>query len=339
MKKIITSFSLLLATTLAFGQQIGNGYAPATNDYTIPLLSGLYSGVNTIGGIPDLSHNWNHLFVIRHGNENNNNQLQIGSSYVENDRLFFRKIASQDLSSRNPAWLELATRGGNTFVGDQIINGSVGIGTEAPNGLLDIRKTTLNAGGKSIVNIIGSTWSGDGAALVLNQLWNDRSYKTNIDNFGSNQGMVGSGLRVQTSYWDGSKVETITPLTLTPVGNLGLGIINPKNKLDVKGTIHSQEVKVDMLDWSDFVFKKEYDLPTLAEVEKHIKENGHLEDIPSEKEVLENGINLGEMNAKLLQKIEELTLYMIDIKKENDQMKVKQLEFEKTINELKNKSK
>jgi hypothetical protein len=99
-------------------------------------------------------------------------------------------------------------------------------------------------------------------------------------------------------------------------GNVGIGKMNPKNKLDVNGTIHSQEVKVDMDNWSDFVFKKEYNLPTLKEVENHIAEKGHLENIPSEEEVLKNGINLGEMNAKLLQKIEELTLYMINQNKQ-----------------------
>jgi len=101
-------------------------------------------------------------------------------------------------------------------------------------------------------------------------------------------------------------------------GNVGIGSLNPTNKLDVNGTIHAKEVKVDMDGWSDFVFKKEYNLPTLEEVEKHIAEKGHLENIPSEKEVLQNGINLGEMNARLLQKIEEMTLYMIEMKKENE---------------------
>lgn len=99
-------------------------------------------------------------------------------------------------------------------------------------------------------------------------------------------------------------------------GNFGVGTSNPKNKLDVNGTIHSREVKVDVNGWSDFVFKKEYKLPTLEEVENHIAEKGHLENIPSEEEVLKNGINLGEMNAKLLQKIEEITLYMIDQNKQ-----------------------
>lgn len=70
-----------------------------------------------------------------------------------------------------------------------------------------------------------------------------------------------------------------------------------------------------MIGWSDFVFNDDYDLPTLQEVEKHIREKGHLKNIPSAKEVEENGIQLGEMNAKLLPKIEELTLYILDIKK------------------------
>ena len=99
-------------------------------------------------------------------------------------------------------------------------------------------------------------------------------------------------------------------------GNVGIGELNPQNKLDVNGTIHSKEVKVDMNGWSDFVFKKEYNLPTIEQVEKHITEKGHLENIPSEDEVLKNGINLGEMNAKLLQKIEEMTLYMIEQNKQ-----------------------
>ncbi|WP_369012981.1 hypothetical protein [Flavobacterium anhuiense] len=83
-----------------------------------------------------------------------------------------------------------------------------------------------------------------------------------------------------------------------------------------------------MTGWSDFVFKKEYNLRTLEEVEKHIVEKGHLENIPCEEEVLKNGINLGEMNAKLLQKIEELTLYMIEMKKENEDVKKRKLRNE-----------
>lgn len=126
-------------------------------------------------------------------------------------------------------------------------------------------------------------------------------------------------------------------------GNVGIGITNPQNKLDVNGAIHSKEVKVDMTGWSDFVFKKEYKLPTLEEVQKHINEKGHLENIPNEAEVLKNGINLGEMNAKLLQKIEELTLYMIEqnqrierIEKENNKLKMSQNQMQRELTNLNN---
>jgi|GEM_PF-687030 len=129
----------------------------------------------------------------------------------------------------------------------------------------------------------------------------------------------------------GAFTPIMTVLGTIAGGKVGIGTSNPNNKLDVNGTIHSKEVKVDMTGWSDFVFKKEYNLQTLEEVEKQITEKGHLANIPSEKEVLKNGINLGEMNAKLLQKIEEMTLYMIEMKKENVQLKNKQEELEKKV--------
>ncbi|KRD57945.1 hypothetical protein ASE40_16495 [Flavobacterium sp. Root935] len=127
-------------------------------------------------------------------------------------------------------------------------------------------------------------------------------------------------------------------LLLAPVGgNVGIGTKSPDCKLAVNGTIHSKEVKVDMNGWSDFVFKKDYSLPTLQEVEKHIAEKGHLENIPSEEEVLKNGINLGEMNSKLLQKIEELTLYMIEQDKKTQQLKNIISEQNKRLEKLENK--
>lgn len=86
-------------------------------------------------------------------------------------------------------------------------------------------------------------------------------------------------------------------------------------KLSVAGNIRANRVKV-YTTWADFVFEKNYNLPTLEEVEKHIAEKGHLKDIPSAKEVEAKGIELGEMNKLLLQKVEELTLYVIALNKE-----------------------
>jgi hypothetical protein len=98
-------------------------------------------------------------------------------------------------------------------------------------------------------------------------------------------------------------------------GNVGIGTATPKEKLSVNGKIRAHEIKVETANWPDYVFAKDYELPTLRETEKHIKDKGHLPGIPSAAEVKANGVDLGEMNAKLLQKIEELTLHLIEKEK------------------------
>ncbi|MDR0506374.1 MAG: hypothetical protein LBH32_06115 [Dysgonamonadaceae bacterium] len=117
--------------------------------------------------------------------------------------------------------------------------------------------------------------------------------------------------------------------TIMDNGNVGIGTISPTAKLEVNGVIRTKEVKIETANWSDFVFKKDYLLPSLQSVSEHIESHGHLPDIPSEQEVMENGVNMGEMQVKLLQKIEELTLYVIEqnrtieiLKKEIDALKV-----------------
>jgi hypothetical protein len=118
--------------------------------------------------------------------------------------------------------------------------------------------------------------------------------------------------------------------TIENNGSVGIGTLNLGNyMLAVNGKIRAKEIRVDT-DWADFVFEEHYRLPTLQEVEGYIQEKGHLKDIPSAQEVAENGISLGEMDAKLLQKIEELTLYMIEQNAKTEQLleKVKELEQE-----------
>ena len=104
-------------------------------------------------------------------------------------------------------------------------------------------------------------------------------------------------------------------------GNVGIGTTAISGwELAVGGKIRAEEVKVET-GWADYVFKDDYQLPSLEEVEKHIAEKGHLINIPSAAEVEANGILLGEMNKLLLEKIEELTLYLIELKKKNEQLK------------------
>jgi len=125
-------------------------------------------------------------------------------------------------------------------------------------------------------------------------------------------------------------------MRITGDGKVGIGTtdFSGDHKLRVEGSIGAREITVEASGWSDFVFEDDYNLQTLKEVEEYINENGHLPEIPSEEEVIENGINLGEMNAKLLQKIEELTLYMIDVNKEVKQLKSENQELKEKVYRL-----
>jgi hypothetical protein len=94
-------------------------------------------------------------------------------------------------------------------------------------------------------------------------------------------------------------------------GNVGIGTMSPAYKLEVAGTVRASNFISNTTSYADFVFKPDYQLPTLSEVEAHINERGHLPGIPSETEARANGIDLARMQVQLLQKIEELTLHLI----------------------------
>lgn len=134
------------------------------------------------------------------------------------------------------------------------------------------------------------------------------------------------------SYWTkaGSNVTTNY--------NIGVGTTLANNPngytFAVNGKIGAKEVQIENTSstWPDFVFKPEFKLRPLRDVESFIKDNGHLPEIPSEKQVKEEGIKVAEMNAKLLQKIEELTLYLIEANRRIDNLtsEVKELKSKST---------
>ncbi len=183
--------------------------------------------------------------------------------------------------------------------------GNVGIGTDNPNSKLDV----------------------DGGSIRVSQ-YNNQYLELTQGGDGTGSAYIG----LQSSIGDiNFLISGDNRLNINRNGSIGIGLTNPSSsyKLSVNGSIRSKEVKVEA-NWPDFVFYDDYELLTLEEVEEHINEEGHLPEIPSEADVAENGINLGEMNAKLLQKIEELTLYLIEQNKEIKELKdkVKRLENE-----------
>jgi hypothetical protein len=132
------------------------------------------------------------------------------------------------------------------------------------------------------------------------------------------------------------KTQNLTRLAIDVNGNVGIGTTTTGTfKLAVEGKIGAREVNVTTTTpWPDYVFTPDYSLLPLTDVKTFIDKNKHLPEVPSAKEMESNGINLGEMNTLLLKKIEELTLYMIGLKQENDLLKT---EVEKINTKLNDK--
>ena len=249
-------------------------------------------------------------------------------------RIFEDEVSLLRFDSDGNIRFQSAPSGGigiNISVADNLIirnNGNVGIGTENPSGRLHIQTDSRNPviiDNSGTGTVYGYTsFIGFNSKLVNGVVTEVNASSKNagalIDAFSYESGIGSSFLRFRV--FDDNMNEN--GLMVIKNGNVGIGTDNPKTKLSVEGTIISSEIIVltDISKYPDFVFSDNYKLRSLKELEKYIEENNHLPDIPKTNEVID-GIVLGEMNIKLLQKVEELTLYTIEQQKQIDkQMKL-----------------
>ncbi|MEO9804385.1 MAG: hypothetical protein ABJF04_14100 [Reichenbachiella sp.] len=203
-------------------------------------------------------------------------------------------------------------------------NGFVGIGISAPAYQLDVNGNLAigRQGNAGVINFRRGTdgWV-EAAKIGFNGADEGHDFAFKLSS--------GSGAFTFHTNNNGSVDER---LRITSFGNIGIGTTTPDSKLTVAGKIHSREVQVSVDAGADFVFEEDYELTSLEELDQYVKENKHLPEIASAKEMESEGIHLAEMNIKLLQKIEELTLHMIE---QNNQLHEQKSEISKMKAQIK----
>ncbi len=234
------------------------------------------------------------------------------------------------------------------------ISGTVGIGTNSPTKLLHVRGNPEDENDRDILAYFEqSANSSEDAGIAIKGARNNSTRAVSFidfDIFDNNEvnttftmAKIGSGKQSTSGengnlrFFTNNGTALVEHMRINSNGNVGIKTSDPTYNLHVIGSIKGTSLHTDTQNWSDFVFRADYRLRTLEEVENYITKNKHLPEIPNETEVVKNGINLGEMDAKLLQKIEELTLYLIEQNKQNKAQQVKIEELERKIHQLENK--
>ncbi|MGH8017774.1 MAG: hypothetical protein ACREIA_05690 [Opitutaceae bacterium] len=208
------------------------------------------------------------------------------------------------------------------FVMDSL--GRVGLGASNPGAQLDVLSPDF-----LISRFFGSS-AGNHAVQVNNSV-----FSLNVG-IAANPATAGVGYLWSSSgkFMIGSDGAPTLMVDGMSNGKVGIGTTTPSHTLSVNGVIKTKEVIVETSGWSDHVFADDYPLASLSEIEAHIDEAGHLPGIPSANEVAEHGVSVGKMQAKLLEKIEELTLHLIEQEKTMKALEGRNLALEGRVREI-----
>ncbi|MDW7694039.1 hypothetical protein R9C00_04740 [Flammeovirgaceae bacterium SG7u.111] len=305
-------------------------------DYSVRLkatgnILSLYGALKTssylkVGGNFELSHDGNRdlLFdfpgttghrILAGGS--NGGSLQLQFSPVINSNSIFAIDEQLSSDSYNIARRFIITKGGN-----------VGIGTTSPNNKLQIVDggNVSYAGGE-----IGFAANNGAESMALIKA------TLNFSNINKDAGDLRFYTREFLKSPNRPADELVERMIIRNDGNVGIGTTSPEAMLTVAGEAHARKVKVTINAGADFVFAEDYDLPNLNKVAEFVKNNKHLPEIPSEKEMRDNGLDLGEMDIKLLQKVEELTLYLIQQQKDMEALKKENQSLKQRLEKLENK--
>ncbi|MGD9159500.1 MAG: hypothetical protein PVG39_13900 [Desulfobacteraceae bacterium] len=254
----------------------------------------------------------------------------------------FTGLGLSDFGIRSQGGIALGYAGGTNMYIDT--SGNVGIGTTSP-------QSKLHVYGPGTKGEVIETSSNTSYSYIKMASINNNGYLYSFSESYSSSGRYhaasvlldssGTGGLGLAAYNAAGIIRFYTNginerMRIDSSGNVGIGTTNPGSyKLAVEGKIGAREVVVTQAAWADHVFNDNYTLPSLEKVESYIKENKHLPDIPSAKEVEEEGLSMADMMKKQMQKIEELTLYVIDQNKkletvinENEQLKSRMAELE-----------
>jgi hypothetical protein len=233
-----------------------------------------------------MGSNFDSNYITQNAYFNGSNWLSDNSSHATSGIIF---TANNQDGSIN--FYTSATNNAGIGTQQMIIDksGNVGIGTVNPGAKLQVQ----------------------GGILSTNNGLNNIA----LNSAGANYGFISNNAANKWSLGYGTTVSTLgTPvLTWNSSGSVGIGTTNPDQLLTVNGTIHSTEVKVDLnMPAPDYVFDTNYRLTDLGTLKAYLDQNHHLPEIPSAAQMAKDGLNLGDMNTKLLKKVEELTLYLIE---------------------------